>query len=201
MTNSTTRHTTERRFRYLMHAVAAGVTLHLGLLVINLGVLQAREQQQAVDAQIESLRQFHAGADGVETRRLELQELLDQTEKQFAAAVTRIPETAQESEFLAQVSRLAKDSDLTLQEFRPGGITEHKTHRELEISLSASGGYRSLCEFLAGLEKLPRLCRVTSLTVDRDNAVSVEHYPVRMSVVVYFQPLALEQGDRNNGNA
>lgn len=201
MTNSTTRHATERRFRYLMHAVAAGVTLHLGLLVINLGVLQAREQQQAVDSQVESLRQFLAGADDIETRRVELQELLEQTEKQFAAAVTRIPETAQESEFLAQVSRLAQDTDLTIQEFRPGGITERKTHRELEISLSALGGYRSLCEFLAGLEKLPRLCRVTSLTVDRDTTPGAEHYSVRMSVVVYFQPLTSETGDRNDGNA
>lgn len=76
MTNSTTRHATERRFRYLMHAVAAGVALCLGLLVINLGVLQAREQQQAVDSQAESLQHFLARTDEIENRQQELQSLL-----------------------------------------------------------------------------------------------------------------------------
>lgn len=115
--------------------------------------------------------------------------------------MTRIPETAQESEFLAQLSQLAKDTGLTILEFRPGKITDRTTHRELEISLSAHGGYHSLCELLAGLEKLPRLCRVTSLTIDRDSTTTVEQYPVRMSVVVYFQPLTPESGDREDDNA
>ncbi len=198
---NTTRHATERRFRYLLHALAAGVTGCLGLLAINLGVLQAREQQQSVEVQVESMRRFLSRADEIDARQRELQCLLDQTEEQFAAAVTRIPESAQESEFLAQVSRLAKDTALTIHDFRPDKITERTTHRELEISLSARGTYRSLCEFLAGLEELPRLCRVTSLTIDRDSTPTAEHHPVRMSVVVYFQPLTSEPGDRNDDDA
>jgi len=201
MTKSTTRHATERRFRYLMHAVAAGVSLSLAFVVIDLGVLQARERQRSVDSQIESTRQLLGQADDVQARRVELQGLLEQTEKQFAAAATRIPETAQENDFLAQISRLAKNTDLTIQEFRPGEITDRKTHRELEISLSAVGPYPSLCEFLAGLEQLPRLCRVTSLTIDRSTAATADRYPVRMSVVVYFQPLTLETGGDNDENA
>ncbi len=184
-----------------MHALAAGVSLSLAFVVIDLGVLQARERQQSIDAQIESMRQLLSQADDVQARRVELQELLEETEKRFAAAATRIPEAAQENEFLAQISRLAKNSDLTIQEFRPGEITECRTHRELEISLSAVGPYRSLCEFLAGLEQLPRLCRVTSLTIDRDTAATADRYPVRMSVVVYFQPVTLETGADNDENA
>lgn len=142
-----------------------------------------------------------AMADDIDIEQQKMFCNLIHTEKQLVAAQARIPETAQESEFLAQVSRLAKDTGLTIQEFRPGGITERKTHRELDVALSALGGYRSLCEFLAGLEKLPRLCRVTSLTVNRDTTPTAEHYPVRMNVVVYFQPLTSETGAPNDDNA
>lgn len=201
MTTSTTRSAGDRRYRVLLHTAGLASTLAIVLLTVELGVLPARSQQQSVDAEIAAVRDFLARADDVNAEHQQLQQQVDLTEQQFAEAITRIPETAQEGEFLAQVSTLARNAELTIREFRPGSVTEHATHRELEISLAASGPYRSLCEFLGGLDGLPRLCRVRSLTVDRNADKQSENYPVRMSVVVYFQPLPTEAGDRTDADA
>jgi Tfp pilus assembly protein PilO len=201
MTTSITRNTAEQRFRCLVHATGVAVTVTVVLLIIELGVLPTRAQQRSVETEFAAIRDFLARADEVNAHHQQLRRQLELTEQQFAEAVTRIPETAQESEFLAQVSELARHTKLTIQEFRTGSVTEHATHRELEISLAASGPYRSLCEFLGGLDRLSRLCRVQSLTVDRSADQESGNYPVRMSVVVFFQPLPPDSGDRINADA
>ncbi len=201
MTTSTTRSAAERRYRVLLHIAGLASTLAVVLLTVELGIVPERSQQQSVDAEITAVRNFLARTDDVYNEHQQLQHLVNLTEQQFDEAITRIPATAQESEFLAQISTLARNADLTIQEFRPGSVTEHATHRELEISLAASGPYRSLCEFLGGLDGLPRLCRVQSLSVDRNVGEQSDRYPVRMSVVVYFQPLPTESGDRTDADA
>ena len=88
-------------------------------------------------------------------------------EQRRREVLERIPETADEAQFLGQVTELAGRCQLKLNDYRPG-ITEKKpAYSQVDIALAAEGSYEQLCRFLAGLESLPRFCRLAGVTVDR----------------------------------
>ncbi len=126
---------------------------------------------------------------------------LRQTESEvlFAEAMTRIPETAQKTEFLAQLSQLATATELKIHEFRPGDEVDRKTHRELSIHLTGEASYSSLCRFLAGLEKVERLTQLTALQVNGGYG-ETDTYPVSMTVNIFFAPLAVTSDSTGEGD-
>lgn len=95
-----------------------------------------------------------------------------------------IPETPQESRFLAQLSQLAESACLQISDFRPGPAEDGETLKRIEVRLSGTGSYVCLCEFLHGLDSLPRLTHVSELIVSPVNADGV--YPISMSLAIFF---------------
>jgi Tfp pilus assembly protein PilO len=71
----------------------------------------------------------------------------------------------EESPLIAALAQLSKESNLDIHSFRPGRKTEHEAVGGLELRLTCSGTYTSLCAFLEKLSGLPRLCRIDQLDV------------------------------------
>jgi Tfp pilus assembly protein PilO len=88
-------------------------------------------------------------------------------EQRRRAVLERIPEAADEGQFLAQLTDLAARCAFNVQNYRPGARERKATCSQMDISLDADGSYEGLCRFLAGLEELPRYCRLAGLTIDR----------------------------------
>jgi len=105
-----------------------------------------------------------------------------------------IPESVQDSQFLGQVATLARDSELLLEQFRPGTIEKSGDYQQLEIELTASGTHASICRFLDGLQNLPRLCRVPELDIEASGEEQV--FPVRLKVLVFFAPDESESNEK-----
>lgn len=95
-----------------------------------------------------------------------------------------IPESVQDSQFLGQVATLARESELLLEQFRPGTIETVGEYQQLDIELTASGTHASICRFLDGLEKLPRMCRVPELHIDASKENEI--FPVTLKVLIFF---------------
>lgn len=95
-----------------------------------------------------------------------------------------IPESVQDSQFLGQVATLARESELLLEQFRPGNVEEAGEYQQLEIELTASGTHTSICRFLDGLQRLPRMCRVPELHIDASKDTEV--FPVSLKVLIFF---------------
>jgi Tfp pilus assembly protein PilO len=87
-------------------------------------------------------------------------------ETRLETLLNGIPESVQDSQFLGQVATLARESELLLEQFRPGTIESVGEYQQLEIELTASGTHKSICRFLDGLAKLPRMCRVPEIHID-----------------------------------
>ena len=66
-----------------------------------------------------------------------------------------------DAEFLAQLSQLANDVDLSIKSYSPGEFTD----RGLDVQLTASGTYPNVCRFLDGLETIPFLCEVPQCSI------------------------------------
>lgn len=102
-----------------------------------------------------------------------------------AKAMTRIPESAGKTEFLAHLSQLATTTDLKIHELRQGDEVDRNTYRELPIHLTGEASYDSLCHFLVGLEKVERLTQLTALQVSPGIGES-STFPVTMTVTIFF---------------
>lgn len=123
--------------------------------------------------------------DSVLTTRDKSDEIRLETEVLSAEAISRIPESAGKTEFLAHLSQLAAATGLNIHKLLPGDEVDRKTHRKLPIYLTGETSYDSLCHFLAGLEKADRLTQLTALQVDAGNGES-DTFPVTMTVTIFF---------------
>ncbi len=85
--------------------------------------------------------------------------------RQLQQLTGMVPERPSESEFLAQLSDLAKEAGVQLLQFEPQSSFERDSYREISIRCSAQAPYAALCQFLHELNSLPRLTDVTRLII------------------------------------
>ncbi len=97
---------------------------------------------------------------------------------------TQIPNTPEESRFLAQLTQLAEESKLGIQNFRPGRAEDSNHLKRIRVQLKGIGTYECLCQFLNGLSSLPRLTQVSTLHVDPADIAG--RYPVTMELSIFF---------------
>ena len=123
--------------------------------------------------------------------RAELTEQRENTECELYALKQRleelkaqIPNAPEESRFLAQLSKLAEESQLGIRHFRPGPPEDSNDVRRIRVQLSGVGSYECLCRFLNGLNSLPRLTKVSMLKVEPPN--SERQYPVNLELSIFF---------------
>ena len=176
-------------------SVALGIALIAGIVVykpLHAEEVRVRNVTTWTEKFLSRQDELLEDSSKLATRRLESETL-------FAAAMTRIPETALKTEFLAQLSQLATETGLKIHEFRPGDEVDRKTHRELSIHVTGEASYASLCRFLAGLEKVERLTQLTSLQVNGGFGES-DTYPVSMTVNIFFAPLPVKSQSTGEGD-
>ena len=124
----------------------------------------------------------------------DLQAELARLEASAEAARQRIPETPQESEFLAQLSQAARDKGFAIDNFTRGSVTVLDTHSQLQVRLTGEGDYASICGFFEKLVSFSRVATVKqmNLRVPADSEV----YPLDMTLTLYFGARAPQGGDR-----
>lgn len=95
----------------------------------------------------------------------------------------RIPDEPREADFLAQVSELADESGLRIQDYRPGVVTPRHLYSTMRVDLICEGDYESICKFLDGLSALPR--HSTMVRLEIDSTIDKKHYSARISLELY----------------
>ena len=105
-------------------------------------------------------------------------------ERKAAEVLARVPEEPCEADFLAQVSQLAQKTGLDILDYRPGITRPQTTHTEMEVKLISKGSYPSLCGFLEQLDQLPRLCRLTNLSIDAKT--NNGKYAMELTLMIFF---------------
>lgn len=112
-------------------------------------------------------------------------EQMRQEEARLESLMARIPTTPQESEFLAELTRLAREAKLRITDFKPSEVSGGEAHAAVEIALRTEASYEGLCRFLDGLSSLPRLCHVKRLCLKAPDAAQTS-YPVDMTLQIFF---------------
>ncbi|HUG71560.1 MAG TPA: type 4a pilus biogenesis protein PilO [Pirellulaceae bacterium] len=151
-------------------------------------------QQLENAAEIEILEVLLETERDIDHEFARLHEELARLEASAEAARQRIPETPQESEFLAQLSEAARDEGFAINNFTRGSATVLDTHSQLQIRLTGEGDYASICGFFEKMVSFSRVATVSqmSLRIPADSEV----YPLDMTMTLYFGARALQGGDR-----
>jgi Tfp pilus assembly protein PilO len=169
---------------WLLHA--AGATLVLSVMGGLLSLVFWPLDKQVFDlvSREEHLRRYLRGA---QAARHEHQQLLAQNtaaETRARSLYQRIPQEPQEAEFLGQISGLAERVGLELVDYRPALPIDREQYSEIEVLISSRGSYASLCQFLGGLQALPRFTNMGRLSIVREP--DAEAYSITMTLVLYF---------------
>lgn len=172
--------------------MASFALLALGTVVV-VAPLRARRAEHL--ERCEHLDQLIAGRDGVERECERLTEELDGVRRRKEELRRRITDSAQEGEFLRQVSQVADSVGVRLREFRPGAISRTGRYGTMRIELRCTGGYGGICDFLEQLADLPRLATIDRLEITAPNRG--DEYSFGMSLDIYFA--AGDLADRDAG--
>lgn len=121
-----------------------------------------------------AIRQRHA------ERTRELQELLASVEE----VNRRVPDKPSEGEFLGDLSRLAREHGVEINDFRRGKVATAATHSVVSISITGEASHAGLCELVASVSQLPRLASLNEMRVRSEPGA--ERYPVELGYSLYY---------------
>ena len=182
------------QFSVTMHATGGVCTVAIvAVMYITIYRSLDAEKRETADS-IAVKQQFLSTAESITASHEELQQQLSDEEARLISLLERIPPTPQESEFLAQLAKLAHRSGLSIQKFSRGTATDERTHSGMEVRLSAQASHEAICRFLAGLADLRRLCHVRQLSVMAPTE-SGSDYPIESTLRIFFAPLRQATAD------
>lgn len=109
---------------------------------------------------------------------------LNAVKKRIAEVKRRVPPEPDAGEFLKEVTRLAGEEQLSLNNFHPEKPAVRDGYAELEVTLHGDGSFASICSFFDRLAKLKRLSKVKSLTLSASNGSN--EYPMEATLIIYY---------------
>jgi Tfp pilus assembly protein PilO len=169
-----------------------GLGLHAAGLAIALAVAATgyvcllRPVSDRIEQCEDSAARLEARLRNADARRAEQQELARRKAalaQEAEVLVHRVPDEALEAEFLSQVSAAAGQAGLKVLDYRPAAAGARENCWQMEIRISCSGSYRSLCGFLDRLSAFDRLSRMTDAEI---SAAGPEGCAIQMTMVIFF---------------
>lgn len=109
---------------------------------------------------------------------------LSEVERQIEEVQSRVPSEADAGRFLKEVTRIANEEKLAIQNFQPEKPANKAGYSELEVTLKGEGSFASICRFFDRLSKLSRLAKVKALTITATDDTS--KYPMTATLIIYF---------------
>ncbi len=169
--------------------------LHFGGLVIAVAgcgvmltgvILPLRAQNAELVLQGSELRKILDFETNVTQEHERLTVVLDEADQKIKSLLDRIPNVARESDFLGQVTTLAKDVGVEIMDYHPGNVSAKEEYHEMSLTLTSQGSYEGVCDFLHRLQGLPRLSRANKLSILplQDGAT----YSLNMTLTIFFSP-------------
>lgn len=126
-------------------------------------------------------------------RNADLEKAIEEIRASVAAAEERLPTGKEIADVVRQVSDLAVQAGLEPPAMKSAKPVQAALYMEQPLDMNIRGDFRSFFLFLAHMEKLPRIMRVTDMKVVRDDKATEEGgeliaEKVDFTLSIYFQP-------------
>ncbi len=171
------------KLSWSIHALAAlllmaGVAIYLGWFY---GPLQARAHR--AQSQADQLKTLLRESDIVLARHGEVERELQELVAATTEMRRRIPAAPAVGDYLTSIGEIAAEEELYIQDYRQIAEVQHPVHSQIDLALKCEGGYRQLCRFMERLEKLPRVSRLSQLTLR--SVPNEDRYAIEIRLVLY----------------
>ena len=173
-----------RRFGRLLHY--AGVLLTVVCASAGHSFVHAPAVRAIADTsgRIDELMQSVRNAPLIREHHGIVSAKLHEVTTRIANVQRRVPRDADAGEFLKQVTQLAGNEKLAINDFHPEKPEIKNGYAEMQVTLKGAGSFGSICAFVDRLNKLARLSKIKDLTLSaEDNATE---YPMTATLVIYF---------------
>ncbi|MCA9249258.1 MAG: type 4a pilus biogenesis protein PilO [Planctomycetales bacterium] len=147
------------------HAGGVGLCAVCALSIFLVVYRPLARSQQEHEAKISRLARLSRTADNIRRQHASLTSELAELREHTNEIHQRVPEFAEEADFLARVAEIAAVENLQITEYRRGNATESATHSCLEVGLNCTGSYTSICQFLDKVAALPRISSTKSALI------------------------------------
>ena len=96
-----------------------------------------------------------------------------------------MPRRTATQEFLESATQLAAISGMEMELCSAAAPQVHKTHTRVEVTCNFTASYASTCQFLAAIDQLSQISKVSSLEVDTQR--NSQAYPVHVTFQLYYR--------------
>lgn len=166
---------------YLLVIASAGALASLACATLNQPLTSWRTD---IARRAELVREKLSEGPALRREHAEQQRELENLMTRVEEVNRRIPDEPREGEFLADLTRLAGEYGVAIEDFRRGVSESTETHSLVSVSVNVRGDYRGICGLIEGVSKLPRLAELTQLTVRREAGDA--SYPVNLTYALYY---------------
>lgn len=137
-----------------------------------------------VQQRIVAVSQLLKNRDSIRQEYERLTSVLDCDRQRAAAVRQQVPDDPSEAEFLRQLSNAAAQGGVAVDDYNRGMMSEQPEFSQLDVHVDCSGTFKSICRFLEGLEKLPRVSEVVAMEMTSDG--QGDQYPLHVTIRLYF---------------
>ncbi len=122
----------------------------------------------------------------ISSRQLpQLREEYQELERELERFQILIPTEEQVSEFLRDLEGLARNLDLKLKTFRPGGMTPRDEYGEVAFRLNLSGRFQNVILFLTALEEFKRIVNIRDISMSGAEGEGRDWVELNINVITY----------------
>ncbi len=151
----------------------------------NNEINRARQDVEYTKKLLDKLREETA-------RNADLEKAIEDIRNSVAAAETRLPSDKEISDVVHKVSDIAIQAGLEAPAMKSAKPVQAALYMEQPLEMNIKGDFRSFFVFLANVEKLPRIMRITDFKIVRDDKLAGTEGVVRdkvdFTLSIYFQP-------------
>jgi Tfp pilus assembly protein PilO len=156
------------RFGRLLHYAGLAVVLILGVAAHVWLYVPVENSILDAEMRIDELTQSKRNSAVILREHRRLAERLRQIEKRYAALRRRVPNNVEAGSFLKVVSDIAREEQLSINNFQPAHSAVREGYAAMEVMLNGTGSFASMCSFFDRLSKIERLSKVKDVTITAD---------------------------------
>jgi Tfp pilus assembly protein PilO len=142
----------------------AGVTT-LVVLVTWFGIVGIRQRISDIERIASAHQSLLEQEQSLHDNSVKLDQDILALERTIQSLREKLPDNADETHFLQELSQRATAVGVSLGEFRPGGVSQRKNCKEIELQLRGTGTYASVARWLHSLREIPRILRLSDLSI------------------------------------
>jgi len=164
----------------VLHVVAAVIAVAVASLACATLNQPLKTWRRDLDRRAELVREKLTQGPTLRLEHAKQTQELEELHARVEEVTRRIPDQPREGEFLADLTRLAEEQSVAIEDFQRGAAIETAGYSAVTVSVRLRGGYRGVCQLVEEISKLPRLAELTEMVIRRetdtnDRSVSVTY--------------------------